>query len=91
MIGMETLDRKLFLLAPFSLPTYSVTHPHLSSLTPLLPFFQHFSVNEMKWEGGEGDKEGGRKERIKEGRILVTLRKRLDQNGICWEKPELGF
>lgn len=68
MIGMETLDRKLFLLAPFSLPTYSVAHPHLSALTPLLPFFQHFSVNEMKWEGGrEIRKEGERKELRKGG------------------------
>lgn len=29
------------------------------------------------------------KERMKEGKSLDTLREGMDQNGICWEKPEL--
>ena len=47
----------------FSLPIYSVTHlfsPHLSSLDPLLPFFQKFMVNDKK------ERKGDRRERGKE-------------------------
>lgn len=53
---MENLSFWHFLFTYILFNTF--IYPHLSFLTPLLSFFQYFSVNEMKERKGDGVGEG---------------------------------
>ena len=66
------------------IPIHSLIYlfnPHLSSLNPVLPFFQHFSVSEKKER--KGDREGEKMERMKKGKSQDIVREGLEKSDQC--------